>query len=101
MHAARADIHALIRHLRIHSQYNAHFESPYLQRLCEYYTDQAKRRAGQTKDHKMFLDYINAKTFEEVSRARAILPDSSWHAVKTTIERSLLLDHLDWLAKGG
>jgi cullin-4 len=101
VHAARADIHTLIRHLRIHSQYNAHFESPYLQRLCEYYTDQAKKGAGQSKDPQKFLDYCNAKTNEESSRARAILPDTSWQAVGATTERSLLLDHLDWLAKGG
>ncbi|KAN0136347.1 Cullin family domain containing protein [Lactarius tabidus] len=100
VHAARADIHTLIRHLRIHSQYNAHFESPYLQRLCEYYTDQAKKGAGQSKDPQKFLDYCNAKTNEESSRARAILPDTSWQAVGATTERSLLLDHLDWLAKG-
>lgn len=101
VHAARTDILILIRHLRIHAQYNAHFESPYLRRLCEYYTDQAKRRAGPSNDPLTFLDYCATKRDEEASRARAVLPDSSWHAVEATTEKSLLLDHLDWLAKGG
>ena len=100
-HAARPDIRSLIRHLRIHAQYNAHFESPYLRRLREYYTDQAKRRSGPLDDPLTFLNYCATKRNEEDSRARAILPDSSWDAVEATTERSLLLDRLDWLADGG
>ncbi len=100
-HAARPYIQTLIRHLRIHAQYNAHFESPYVHRLCEYYTEQAKKRSSPLDDPLTFLDYCATKTNEEVSRARANLPESSWNAVEATTERSLLLDHLDWLAKGG
>ncbi|KAI9450503.1 Cullin-4B [Lactarius psammicola] len=99
-HAVRPHIRTLIRHLRIHSQYNAHFESPYVRRLSEYYTDQAKRRSGPSNDPLTFLNYCATKRDEEASRARAILPDSSWDAVEATTERSLLLDNLDWLAYG-
>lgn len=69
--------------------------------LSEYYTEQAKKRSGPSDDPLIFLDYCAAKTAEETFRARAVLPDTSWDAVQTTTERSLLLDHLDWLADGG
>ncbi|KAH8999781.1 Cullin-4B [Lactarius akahatsu] len=99
-HTARPHIHTLIRHLRTHAQYNAHFESPYVQRLSKYYADQAKRRSGPSNDPLTFLDYCATKRNEEVFRARAILPDSSWGAVEATTEGSLLHDNLDWLADG-
>jgi cullin-4 len=59
------------------------------------------RRSGPLNDPLTFLDYCATKRNEEVSRARAILPDSSWDAVEATTEKSLLLDHLNWLADGG
>ncbi|KAN0123228.1 Cullin-4B [Russula decolorans] len=99
-HAARPHIRTLIRHLRIHAQYNAHFESPYVNLLSEYYTEQAKKRSRPSDDPLIFLNYCATKTTEETSRARAVLPDTSWDAVEATTERSLLLDHLDWLADG-
>ena len=69
--------------------------------LSEYYTEQAKKRSRPSDDPLIFLDYCATKTTEETSRARAVLPDTSWDAVQATTERSLLLDHLDWLADGG
>ncbi|KAI9451539.1 Cullin-4B [Russula earlei] len=93
-HHARPHICTLIRHFRIHGQYNAHFESP------EHYTDEAKKRSRPSDDPLTFLDFCAGKTAEETSRARAVLPDTSWEAVKGTTERSLLIDHLDWLADG-
>lgn len=69
--------------------------------LSEYYTGQAKKRSRPSDDPLIFLEYCATKTIEETSRARAVLPDTSWDAVKATTERSLLLDHLDWLADGG
>lgn len=69
--------------------------------LSEYYTEQAKKRSRPSDDPLLFLDYCAAKTAEETSRARAVLPDASWDAVQATTERSLLLGHLDWLADGG
>ncbi|KAI0249475.1 Cullin-4B [Lactifluus subvellereus] len=99
-HPARPYIGTLIRHLRIHAQYNARFESPYVKLLSEYYTSQAKKRSRPSDDPLTFLDYCATKTAEEASRARAVLPDTSWNAVQATTERSLLLGHLDWLAGG-
>lgn len=69
--------------------------------LSKYYTEQAKKRSRPSDDPLIFLDYCATKTNEETSRARAVLPDTSWDAVQATTERSLLLDHLDWLADGG
>jgi cullin-4 len=69
--------------------------------LSEYYTDQAVKRSRPSDDPLTFLDYCAVKTAEEISRARAVLPDTSWDAVQATTERSLLLAHLDWLADGG
>ena len=69
--------------------------------LSAYYTEEAKKRSRPSDDPLSFLDYCAAKTGEETSRARAVLPDTSWDAVQATTERSLLLDHLDWLADGG
>jgi len=99
-HPARPHICTLIRHLRIHAQYNAHFESPYLNLLSEYYTGQAEKRSRPSSDPLTFLDYCSVKIAEEISRAHAVLPDTSWNAVQATTERSLLLGHLDWLADG-
>ncbi|KAI0292249.1 Cullin-4B [Multifurca ochricompacta] len=99
-HPARLYIRTLISHLRTHAQYNAHFESQYVRRLSEYYTDQAKRISQLPNDPLVFLEYCSTKTDEEAARARAILPDTSWDAVQATTERSLLLDQLDWLANG-
>ena len=100
-HPSRPYICTLIRHLRIHAQYNAHFESPYVNILSEYYTNQAKKRTRPCDDPLKFLDYCAVKTAEETARACAVLPDTSWNAVQATTERSLLLGHLDWLADGG
>ncbi len=69
--------------------------------LSEYYTEQAKKRSRPSDDPLIFLDYCATKTSEETSRASAVLPDTSWDAVQATTEKSLLLDHLDWLADGG
>lgn len=69
--------------------------------LSQYYTDQAAKRSRPSDDPLTFLDYCTVKTDEEISRARDVLPDTSWDAVQTTTERSLLLDHLEWLADGG
>lgn len=69
--------------------------------LCEYYTEEAKKRTRSSDDPLVFLDYCATKTSEETSRAHAVLPDTSWDAVQATTERSLLLGHLDWLADGG
>lgn len=69
--------------------------------LSENYTAQAKKRSRPSDDPLIFLDYCATKTTEETSRARGVLPDTSWDAVQATTERSLLLDHLDWLADGG
>ena len=69
--------------------------------LSEYYTEQAKQRSRPSDNPLLFLDYCAAKTAEETSRARTVLPDTSWDAVQATTERSLLLDHLEWLADGG
>jgi hypothetical protein len=69
--------------------------------LSEYYTEQAKKRSRPSDDPLIFLDYCATKTAEETARARDVLPDTSWEAVQATTERSLLLDHLDWLADGG
>ncbi|KAH9983287.1 Cullin-4B [Russula compacta] len=99
-HPSRPYVCTLIHHLRIHAQYNAHFESPYVNLLSEYYTDQAKRKTRPSDDPLKFLDYCAVKTAEETARARAVLPDTSWNAVQATTERSLLLGHLDWLAGG-
>ena len=69
--------------------------------LSQHYTDQAEKRSRPSDDPLIFLDYCSVKTAEEASRARAVLPDTSWNAVRATTERSLLLGHLDWLADGG
>jgi hypothetical protein len=69
--------------------------------LSKHYTDQAAKRSRPSDDPLTFLDYCAVKTAEEVSRARDVLPETSWDAVQATTERSLLLDHLDWLANGG
>lgn len=69
--------------------------------LSRYYTDQAERRSRPSDNPLVFLDYCTVKTAEEDSRARTVLPDTSWDAVQVTTERSLLLGHLDWLANGG
>ena len=100
-HPSRPYILTLIRHLRIHAQYNTHFESPYVNLLSQYYTDEAEKRTRPSDDPLIFLDYYSVKTAEEASRAHAVLPETSWNAVRATTERSLLLSHLDWLAGGG
>jgi cullin 4 len=69
--------------------------------LSEYYTSQAKRRSRPSDDPLTFLDYCATQMAEEASRARAVLPDTSWNAVQAMTEISLLLGHLDWLAYGG
>jgi len=69
--------------------------------LSKYYTDQAAKRSRPSDDPLTFLDYCAVKTAEEISRARDVLPDTSWDAVQATTERSFVLAHLDWLADGG
>ncbi|KAI0259323.1 Cullin family-domain-containing protein [Gloeopeniophorella convolvens] len=99
-HENRPYIRTLIRHLRLHAQYNIRFEKQYFAFLSEHYTEEAAKRSRPSDDPLAFLVYCASRTQEEDLRARDVLPDTSWSTVQATTEKSLLLDHLDWLANG-
>ncbi|KAI0059900.1 Cullin-4B [Artomyces pyxidatus] len=99
-HTARPHIREVIRHLQAHGMYNGRFEMVYLQNLNTFYTAQSKSLATPGKDALVFLAFCLEKIDEEMTRAKAVLPQGSWDAVREATERGLLAEHLEWFARG-
>ncbi|KZT68852.1 Cullin-domain-containing protein [Daedalea quercina L-15889] len=99
-HKLREHIPALVRHLSNHDQYLPVFESYFLAITQIFYeaesTERAERLSGDARE---FLKHCEVRRTEEEQRAKALLPESSWHDIVQTTDKALLTGRLDWLAK--
>ncbi|THH15298.1 hypothetical protein EW146_g5163 [Bondarzewia mesenterica] len=100
-HEQQARVADLIGHLQIHNCYQT-FESYYLELITGYYSAESEKLATSVdKDALYFLNYCTSCIDEEVTRSKELLPRSSWNIVLEAVERALLTQRVQWLAKEG
>lgn len=99
-HPQRQTILDLIRHLHVHSNYPAIFESYYLTITSEFYAAESNQKA-ETSNADEFLNHCDSRTKEEVTRSRNVLPERSRLLVQQATERGLLSERRIWVAKEG
>ncbi|KZT09051.1 Cullin-4B [Laetiporus sulphureus 93-53] len=99
-HKLRDQILKLIRHLFVHGQYHAVFESFYISLTRSFYAAESAERAEALKGNaQKFLKHCEHRRQEEDQRARDVLPESSRGEIIDVTDKALLSSRLVWLAK--
>ncbi|KAI0785913.1 Cullin family-domain-containing protein [Abortiporus biennis] len=96
VHQLRPVIPKLISRLQKHGQYIDIFETFYLKSTLSFYTAESEE-CEKTLTAKEFLKRCEERRSEEAARAKDVLPQSSWGAIKEVTDKALLSGRLEWL----
>ena len=99
-HPLQAHIPELIRHLQHHGVYEAIFETFFLEEARSFYAGESEA-LYQTLSEKQLLDHCEKRHMQERQRAGELIPRETIKELLDIVDKALLCERLEWLAKGG